>query len=91
MIKCLKNEIEKHYILITTLVENSQKLSNIDQACILKIQLIYINFKTVWEFAHCSFAHHSFAHLLIAHLLICSKLLISMSNCERFAQNAQDK
>ena len=33
----------------------------------------------------------SFAHLLIAHLLIHSKLIILMSDCERFAQIAQDK
>ena len=36
-----------------------------------------------------SFAHHSFAHLLI--LLICSFRSNQMSDCERFAQIAQDK
>ena len=49
-----------------------------------------------WEFAHSltlihSFAHHSLTHLLIAHSLIGSFCSNKMSDCERFAQIAQDK
>ena len=49
--------------------------------CLLLIRLLLIRSLLICSFAHCSFAH----------LLICSNRLDQMSNCEQFAQIAQDK
>ena len=44
-----------------------------------------------WEFAYSLIAHSLIAHSLIAHSLIRSNRSGQMSECERFAQVAQDK